>query len=103
MPAAIKWTPEQLQDIISSYERGEPANTIGKRYNTSHQVILPLLVKLGVTLRTPLQTAKKCACNERYFQQIDTEDKAYWLGFITADGCITTRKQDNGTSSITRL
>lgn len=26
--------------------------------------------------------------NESYFEQIDTEDKAYWLGFITADGCL---------------
>lgn len=26
--------------------------------------------------------------NENYFEKIDTEDKAYWLGFILADGCI---------------
>lgn len=27
--------------------------------------------------------------NENYFKQIDTEEKAYWLGFLYADGCIT--------------
>lgn len=26
--------------------------------------------------------------NENYFENIDTEDKAYFLGFIMADGCI---------------
>lgn len=26
--------------------------------------------------------------NERYFENIDTEEKAYWLGFISADGSI---------------
>lgn len=26
--------------------------------------------------------------NENYFEKIDTEDKAYFLGFIMADGCI---------------
>lgn len=26
--------------------------------------------------------------NENYFESIDTEEKAYWLGFIAADGCI---------------
>jgi len=93
MPTAIKWTPEQLQDIISSYDHGEPAKGIARRYNTSHQVIIPLLRKSGVTLRTPLQVAKKCRCDERYFQNIDTEDKAYWLGFLTADGCVTTRNR----------
>jgi hypothetical protein len=30
--------------------------------------------------------------NENYFENIDTEDKAYWLGFIYADGFITKRK-----------
>jgi hypothetical protein len=27
--------------------------------------------------------------NENYFEKIDTEDKAYFLGFIFADGCVT--------------
>lgn len=26
--------------------------------------------------------------NQNYFENIDTEEKAYWLGFIAADGCI---------------
>ena len=26
--------------------------------------------------------------NERYFDQIESEAKAYWLGFIFADGCV---------------
>lgn len=28
--------------------------------------------------------------NEDFFETIDTEEKAYWLGFIQADGCIYT-------------
>jgi len=28
--------------------------------------------------------------NTDYFTRIDTAEKAYWLGFITADGCVTT-------------
>jgi hypothetical protein len=31
----------------------------------------------------------KYHCNERFFQTIDNEAKAYWLGFIAADGCVT--------------
>lgn len=30
----------------------------------------------------------KYSYNESYFEKIDTEDKAYWLGFIAADGSI---------------
>jgi hypothetical protein len=28
----------------------------------------------------------KYQCNYNFFDNIDTESKAYWLGFITADG-----------------
>ncbi len=31
---------------------------------------------------------EKLYFNESYFESIDTEDKAYFLGFIAADGCI---------------
>ena len=36
--------------------------------------------------------------NFNYFDKIDTPDKAYWLGFIWADGYIAKRerKQPNG-------
>lgn len=30
--------------------------------------------------------------NEAYFSQIDSEDKAYWLGFMFADGCVYEQK-----------
>jgi hypothetical protein len=32
---------------------------------------------------------QKHTCNRNYFENIDTEEKAYWLGFIIADGCIS--------------
>jgi len=31
---------------------------------------------------------RKYDCDFTFFEQIDTEAKAYWLGFIAADGCI---------------
>lgn len=38
--------------------------------------------------------------NENYFKQIDTDDKAYFLGFICADGCIYRRNGHQGMLSI---
>lgn len=32
---------------------------------------------------------RKYKVNEDYFKLIDTEEKAYWLGFLYADGCVT--------------
>lgn len=36
---------------------------------------------------------KKYTCNEDYFKEIDTEEKAYWLGFLYADGCVNRGKK----------
>ena len=34
---------------------------------------------------------RKYALNEAFFEIIDSEEKAYWLGFIAADGCVYRR------------
>lgn len=39
--------------------------------------------------------ASKYTCNENYFKDIDTEAKAYWLGYILADGGIEEMKCDS--------
>lgn len=34
-------------------------------------------------------------CDESYFEHINTEQKAYWLGFLYADGCVTIQKSSS--------
>jgi hypothetical protein len=98
---AFQWTPEELQDMVASYKQGESAHSIAKRYGTSYQVIQPVLTKQGVTLRSKREANKRQSCNDRYFQVIDTEEKTYWLGFLTADGCVTQGKKHGDSPRIT--
>ena len=90
MPAPFKWTSDQIQDMLTSYEQGESLNKIAQRYRTSYQVLSALLKKHGLILRSHSEEMRRHTCNHSYFHDIDSEDKAYWLGFLTADGCITT-------------
>lgn len=31
--------------------------------------------------------------NDSYFEKIDNENKAYWLGFLYADGCVSEKSK----------
>lgn len=35
------------------------------------------------------------SCNESYFLEIDSSRKAYWLGFLWADGCLSKKGQNS--------
>lgn len=42
---------------------------------------------------------RKDSLVEDYFEVIDNEHKAYWLGFLMADGCILDMPLSNGTKN----
>jgi hypothetical protein len=45
--------------------------------------------RLGLKIRNDQEKNKKFYCNSDYFETIDTQEKAYWLGFIFADGYVS--------------
>ena len=54
-----------------------------------------IAIKLNKTIDTIENKAfnlglkkKRYSINKNYFSNIDTEEKAYWLGFLYADGCV---------------
>lgn len=53
--------------------------------NLSTASIKNVLVKYKIVRRNNIRSW----CNENYFEKIDTEAKAYFLGLLLADGCIS--------------
>lgn len=94
MPAAYEWSDEEREDICARYLDGESATSIAKSYNVTHPTICSWLRKWGVQIRGATENSRlyrgaKYQADHTFFERIDTEAKAYWLGFILADGCIT--------------
>lgn len=60
--------------------------TVGKKRISS------ILSNNGITLRTLSEAATKYEVASDFFSVIDSEEKAYWLGFMYADGYVTGTK-----------
>ena len=77
------------------YKAGMSVGEIAKKYGVCTHTIRRNL-KMDNIYKEPEYMNYKH--NYSYFENIDNEHKAYWLGFIFADGCIRT---DNGQHNLT--
>lgn len=74
------------QQIIEEYKTGISCNSLGKKYNVSNVTIINLLQRSGIARRTYHDAMTKYPYDEYFFEIIDTEEKAYFLGLMYADG-----------------
>ncbi len=72
------------EEILSMYNNGISTIQIAKHFNCYQQPVSNLIKKY-----TKVKSLMPDQGNINYFQQINSNIKAYFLGFITADGCIT--------------
>lgn len=77
-------------DVLEQYELLKNIHKVAKHFNTSVGPIKKILKSNGIDL-----TNRRYEVNHNYFDEIDTEEKAYWLGFLFADGYIRERKTGN--------
>ena len=82
------------KEILENYINKELSyKEIAKIFNVNEKTIKINAKKYGLASKIGSQGARKHKFNERYFENIDSEEKAYWLGFIAADGCVYKNKQ----------
>lgn len=73
-------------EAAKKYIDGEPAYKVAKEYNISLKSFCLYLHEKNFSRSTVI--FQKRSVDEDFFENIDTEEKAYWLGFILADGCV---------------
>jgi hypothetical protein len=86
-------------EIISLYNKGLSLRDLAKKYHVDKGVIKKRLLKHNVKLRTLSEANRIYSFNENVFNKIDSHEKAYWLGFIAADGNVCNNALKIGLSS----
>lgn len=82
-----KWTEEEIQYLKDNYSK-LPRSEIAKYLNRTETSVKSKANKMGIKKYPYI-------CDYEYFKFIDTESKAYWLGFIYADGWISVNSNTN--------
>ena len=75
-----------LEEYLNTPEKERSLTKIGRKYGVKRQTLSKYLKEQGVEV---INYQNRCRINENVFDIIDTEEKAYWLGFIYADGNIS--------------
>lgn len=62
---------------------------VAEQLGTTHTTINSRLHKAGVRLRAVEEYSAGTSCDHHFFDKIDTPEKAYWLGMMITDGCVS--------------
>lgn len=83
----LSWSKYELDFLRDNYFEVSNAD-IAKALNRSVNAIHIQASKMGMK-KSPYK------CDYHYFDEINTEEKAYWLGFLSADGWISRSEKSN--------
>lgn len=79
---------EFKQNIVNDYTSNvQSIKDLSLKYKLSYPTILKILKEYNIPTYTKQQLYSN-GMNEDFFSNIDSEEKAYFLGFFLADGCV---------------
>ena len=82
--------------VIERYDELKNLKKVAKSFGVSLRPIKRILIKNNIEL-----TNRRFTVDYSYFNIIDSEEKAYWLGFLFADGCV--RETKTGSQVVLKL
>lgn len=82
----VKLQDSMKNQIMDLYDSGLTQDEIAKKYQVNRLSILRFFKRHDIKTRTG--SCRVLHFNENFFENIDNEEKAYWLGFIFADGSV---------------
>ena len=84
---------DREKELVEKYwklveEGSESISSIATKEGVTFKVIDRIFKMCGYKAKNS-RGGEKYTINKNYFKSIDTENKAYWLGYLWADGCIS--------------
>ena len=98
----MKISKEKYDFIVNLYKEGKTLKEVGKIFNVTDRTILNILDSIGIKRRTISEAKRKLKIDETVFD-IVTDESAYWIGFLMADGYIVETKKCSPTLGITLI
>lgn len=96
-----RYSKELVNEMISLYLSGYSTVEIGAQKNKHPGCVVQVLKRCGIPTRSRSERQRRYTINDSYFDNINTEMKAYFLGLLYADGthnpdryCIRLRLQE---------
>lgn len=88
--------------IVAGYRSGGHTwKELAAKHEVSEDVIRRVLRTHGALGLRPAHARPRYKHDRTFFDVIDSEAKAYWLGFVAADGCVTRRGKKGSGLTVT--
>jgi len=78
------------KEIIAKYETGHNSRVLAKEFDIDKKTVINILRRYGKEVRAN-KARRTYSLNEHAFDNPENAETAYWIGFLMADGCITSR------------
>lgn len=90
------------EEIIREYYNGLSLEKLGKLFSSRKTSIKTILEENGIVINK-YGAAKNRGLNHKYFESIDTPEKAYFVGFLFADGSVCWRERETVKSGTVQI
>jgi DNA-binding MarR family transcriptional regulator len=92
--AAPRITPEQTKYIIEQYQLGINSEELGRQLKIDSCTVLRILKRNNITVKSNSESKRQFELDETILDNIDSEEKAYFLGLLYSDGNVSKKNND---------
>lgn len=97
-----RYAPRRLphDQIVADYQSGLSFRELASKYERSVSAITDILATNGIPRRSRSESHTRHSLDHNAFDRL-TDESAYWIGFLLADGCVASRSHGHKQNTLT--